>query len=148
MNIYSQTDPRYGGKRIGMTNYMIADRGCMITVLAMISSILGDPLPPDTLASTLRFNGDGAVLWASVDFGKWHFVWRDYQRNDAKSNQYVERGDMACAFQTLGGRHWVLPIALSQKLGSHIILDPQDGVMKTMAAYKNEINGVAYFERK
>jgi len=142
MKIYSQRDPKWGGKTIGNSKSLIKDYGCTISGIAMLSSWYGCDHDPAWMAKNLRFLND-LVIWQSVTEKlcfKW--VWRQYGRNDAKILASLKGKTTSCLLQ-VQNRHWIVGI---RKIGNYYwCADPWTGTRRFI--HKSLISGSSHFDR-
>lgn len=64
VELYKQTDPRWGEVRLGSSYETISSVGCTTTCLAMSESYRGEtPVYPDDMQSRLGYTSSGSLYW-------------------------------------------------------------------------------------
>lgn len=144
---FSQRDPRWANILIGKSRLTIGRYGCTITSIADLSTYFGDNLTPDQINGKIRFTPDGLVIWASCVFGHFLFERREYGRNDREIAAALAHPDRAVILQVANKSHWVVASGFDRPNKLFRIADPWLGDRATMARYKNDITGAAYFTR-
>lgn len=150
MKILSQKNPTWANVKLGNSNSTIANYGCTITCLSMLSDWYGDWKSPDWIAKNLSFNNNGEIFWTSIN-GKmpFDFVYRYYKQDDKKIKEILDSKDNACLLRInyiSRGKsfvHWVVALLYGKE--GYRIADPLDGTTKWL---KFKITGFTEVRRK
>lgn len=127
----SQRDPKWGGKTIGKTKYLIKDWGCTITCIAMLSDYFKDYHDPAFMAKKLDFTDEAKIYWKSIDRElKFKFEWRFYNYQETRIIEALKNPNKACVLE-IKKRHWV--VALRKVPYGYWVADPWDGRNKFMS---------------
>ena len=149
MSYFSQRDARWAKEKLGESRLTIGRFGCTTTCLSMISSYFGCLRLPSELAHDIHnYTKDGLVIWKNLTFTKMRFVSREYQRNDEKIREYLRDADKAVILEVNDHAHWVVGVKPTLVGNDYVIIDPWDGLKKTLKKPYRNITGVSYFERK
>ena len=145
----SQRDPRWAQVFLSPSRLTIGRYGCTTTSICMISDYFGCYKAPDqVIGHEIQYNGEGLILWTTINFPCFKFSERIYGQNDDKIRDALKDPNKAVILQVNHGAHWV--VALSKTLfgNDYNILDPWTG--KKSQAIKNyhNISGAAVFIRK
>jgi hypothetical protein len=140
MIILSQRNPAWGNKKIGSSNSLVKDYGCVITSISMLSSWYNCYHDPGWMAKYLSFQVD-KILWKSVtDKLCFSWVWRQYGYDENKIVNSLKGEKTSCILQVYS-RHWVVAL---KKIGNYYwVADPWDGKKKLM--HKKYVTGSAHF---
>lgn len=126
----SQRDKKWGNVKLGFSNVLIRDYGCVITALANMFDTT-----PLVINDYLKKNGGyvngNLVYWAKVP----GFIYRGWSYNNDKVKEAIKKYG-ACIVQTdfdgnprTNGDHYVV------FTGNHKLIDPWDGKEKPTSAY-------------
>ena len=149
MSYFSQRDPRWAKEKLGESQLTVGRFGCTTTALSMLSSYFGCLRLPSELAHDVHnYTKGGLVIWQNLTFDKMKFAGREYQRNDEKIREYLKDSDKAVIFEVNDHSHWVVGVKPTLVGNDYVIVDPWDGLKKTLKKSYRNITGVAYFERK
>lgn len=147
----SQKDPRWSYVRMGNSSSTIGGYGCLITSLSMLSSWYGKYRHPEWMANNLSFTNGGLLFWRSITDSElpMKFVYRYYQRNDAKMKEILKSANGSCVVEVaLGtGRHWLPVIGHSAIFGFKVV-DPLRGDSVYLNKRYPRITGFAELTRK
>lgn len=141
---FSQRDFRWSEKTIGQSGQTIGRIGCTVTSISMLSTFYGDNFFPNEIVDKCLFTPQGLIIWASCIFPHFKFEWREYNRNEKNIRDALKHPDRSVILQVANKSHWVVAIRSTKPLG---IADPWLGDKTTMARYKDNITGAAYFIR-
>jgi hypothetical protein len=137
---YSQRDPRWGNNKLGFSNYLLKDKGCLVTALASFASqVYNTNLTPDIVNSRLKAVNafDGALLyWSRVPlaYSKFQWVKRSPIYNNVEVSHSVYQLKTPVLVQvnawSIGAAiHWVLFIADQKEM------DPWRGAVISTTTY-------------
>jgi ABC-type bacteriocin/lantibiotic exporter with double-glycine peptidase domain len=140
MKILCQRFFPWSNETIGQTKVRIADKGCTITCLSMLSDWYGNFRTPDWIAKNLSFTNAARVYWNSMN-GKlpFRFVYRYYRQNDAKIKEILSSKDNACLLE-VNNNHWVVLVGYS-KIYGYKVADPYYGDTIYLSKRKYRITG-------
>ena len=144
MNSFSQRNPEWARARLGESDLTIGRFGCTTTCIANLSSYFKDDLNPIQISQRIKYTPGGLVIWASCIFPSFVFERREVGRNDEEIMKALLDPKRAVILNVANGSHWVVAIGGGPTLR---IADPWLGDRSTMARYKNDITGAAYFKR-
>jgi hypothetical protein len=140
---YSQRDPKWADYKLGDSNLSIGRFGCTTTSIADLSTYFLDNLNPLEVSKKIKYT-QGLVIWSSCVFHHFRFERREYGRNDANIIRALKDPNKAVILNVAQGSHWVVATQATNPFG---IADPWLGDRSTMARYKNNITGAAYFTK-
>lgn len=144
----SQRDLRWSNYVMAPSHLTLGRYGCTTTCISMLSDYFGCFESPESVAKNhLKYNAQGLILWATINFSKMAFKWREYTFNPVMIDESLKDPNKAVILQVNNGAHWVVAIRKVPFSKHYFIVDPWDGKVKTTAAYKN-ITGSAHFIRK
>lgn len=150
MKSFSQRDARWSSMLLGDSDLTIGRYGCTTTCIADLSTYFGGAFDPAEASRKIKYTKDGLVIWASCKFLKFGFWFRQYGRNDRDIKNALADPNVAVILNVAGGSHWVVasgkPSIISMP-NNYKIADPWLGDFSTMARYKGNITGAAYFRR-
>jgi ABC-type bacteriocin/lantibiotic exporter with double-glycine peptidase domain len=148
MIILSQKNPLWRNVKIGKSNSAIADYGCVITSLSMLSEWYGKYKDPEWMAKNLSFTLEGLILWKSITESilPMKFVYRYYAKNDIKIKEILASKNSACILQ-VNGNHWVVLIGYSKMFG-YKVADPFYGDTTYLISRNYKITGFTELIRK
>ena len=138
--IYAQRDTRWGNNKLGFSNYLLKDKGCLVTALAsFVSSVYQQNITPDLTNNKLKAAGafsGGLLYWSKVPtaFPKFKWVKRVRGYNNAEVSTYVYTKKIPVLVEvnawSIGAPiHWVL------FLGDRKMMDPWAGSIQSTAKY-------------
>ena len=147
MTLYSQRDPRWRAVQLGTSGRSMAQIGCMVTSIAMLSDYFKPAVRPDDVVITSKFTSGGLLIWGSLQLLGFKFSWRGYDRNDHEIMRHLKDKDLAVLLQVADKTHWVVATGRDFFSGLYKIADPLYGDRATMKRYQDNITGAAYFKR-
>ena len=155
MILYSQRDPSWAELKLGDSPLTMGRYGCTTSCIAMLSTYFQPFIPytPGSIINAsqprhLRYTAPGGlILWPSAKFEHFAFYRRVYERNDAEIQRHMKDPNLAVILEVANRSHWVVGVSRNPITGSYKIADPWIGDYATMARYKNDITGAAYFGR-
>jgi hypothetical protein len=145
MRYLSQRDQAWGGVKIGKTNALVRDKGCLIACVSMSSDWFGCYRNPGDCAQKLSFTNSVLLLWASIGgvFSNMTFLWREYKYTKPMISEALKNPAKTCILNVDKGGHWVL--ALNEiGFGKYWVCDPWDGRRKIYGG----VVGCAVLKRK
>jgi len=140
MKVLSQRDPAWSQTKIGNTNITIGRYGCTLTSISMLSDYFGCYKSPKDMASFLKYDASGRILWQSAKFDKFRFLKRTYSKNDVEIRDAIKSPKKAVILE-LGYSHWVVACKDLGVLG-YWVADPYDGKKRLNT---KKITGAAFF---
>jgi hypothetical protein len=66
MQLYKQGDPRWALKKLGASNWNMAQKGCVTTDVTMSADYFGIKMTPGQVVEKLSYTNTGLLLWPSV----------------------------------------------------------------------------------
>ena len=145
----SQSNPQWRNNPIGATKTTIAQAGCTLTCVSMLSSYFGCYLSPAQIASHAGwFNADAQMLWPKLDFTHMRFAWREYGFVPALVDASLADPNKAAIVRVSmgGGFHWL--VAIQKEGADYLCVNPLGGGTCLVEHTYGPINGSAHFERK
>lgn len=133
--------------KLGNSQLTMGRYGCTTTAIADLSTYFGGDFNPGQACQRIQYT-QGLVIWASCNFEKFRFWFREFGRNDTNIRNAIADPDVAVILNVAGGSHWVVASGRPLFGKSYKIADPWLGDFNTMARYKDSIVGAAYFRRK
>jgi len=147
MKILSQRNKFWANIKLGSSNLTLGRYGCTTTCISMLSDYFGAFFNPDTLARNVKlYTSDGLIIWKNLMVANFKFERREYGRNDTEIMKALKDPNRAVILEVANHSHWVVCIGKTL-FGNYKIADPWFGDISTMARYKNDITGAAYFQR-
>lgn len=147
MLLYSQRDPRWRSEQVGKSGRTMAQIGCLITCIAMLSSYFKPTRTPFDILHAAKFTPNGLLYWNSLKLQGFRFYKRVYSREDMFIQHHLSNPDLAVVLQVAEATHWVVGIGKTLIGNSYRIADPLLGDRSSMARYQESITGAAYFQR-
>lgn len=95
-------------------------------------------------ANHINYTKDGLILWQSCHFVNFKFDRREFGRNDQSIVAAIKNPNTAVILE-VNHSHWVVAVGKNWITGNYKIADPWFGDLSTIARYKNNITGAAYF---
>ena len=148
MILYSQRDPRWRSEQVGSHGRPMAQIGCVVTAVAMLSTYFHPDRDPSQILRHCDFTEDGRIFWASCNFDNFRWYNRVYVRDDNTIKRHIADPNLAVLLHVANRTHWVVATAVSLLTGKVKIADPLYGDRATMNRYQDNINGASYFRRK
>jgi hypothetical protein len=148
MTIFSQRDPRWAAREIGLSKLTVGRFGCTLTSVAMLSTYFGENLDPGSILSLLKFTPGGLLIWKSADFAKFRFERRVYYRDNASISAALKDLNRAVILEVAQKSHWVVATGWQPETYCFKIADPWLGDHSNMKRYGDNITGMAFFTKK
>lgn len=148
MILYSQRDPKWRSLQVGSAGRPMAQIGCVVTAIAMLTTYFRPMRSPADVLRHCRFTPDGRIIWASCNFENFRWYQRVYVRHDQGIKQHIKHPNLAVVLQVADRTHWVVGIGVPLFGGPLRIADPLLGDRASMSRYQDNITGAAYFIRK
>ena len=144
---FSQRDPRWSSKRLGMSTLTMGRFGCTTTCISNLSTYFGDNLNPDQVRQRINYTLGGLIIWESCQFKKFRFWFREFGKKEQNIKNALADKNLAVILQVNKGSHWVVATGYDNVNKTFKIADPWFGDRSTMKRYNNDITGAAYFKR-
>lgn len=149
MKYLSQIDPNWGHVKIGKTKRTIAEIGCLITSISMISDYFGEYKTPDFIARNADFTSDGRLYWSSLKkiFRKFTFTGRGNGNNISVISNHLANPDTAVILQVRNKSHWVVAVRDPKYSNDFLVVDSLNGKTRIAIGDFGNITGYATFKR-
>lgn len=149
MQILSQRDLRWAGKKLGRSEFTVGRFGCTTSAISMGHSFFFPKtfLTPAQIAIQDIYTIKGLIIWDRIKLPGMRFSGRMYHRDDAAILAALKDPNRFVILQVNNGAHWVLACRPTIFGKSYRVADPWDATYcDVIARYKN-ITGCAFFTR-
>lgn len=138
---YNQRDSAWGNQLIGRSNVSIAEVGCLVTSIAMVTSHYGKTLTPAQIAGSSNpfFYNTADMLW----------TWSGPVNGVTATRSRVGYSVAALDAELASGRPAIVRITAANSVGTHfvVITKKQDGVYLMKDPYEADGNDIPFTDK-
>lgn len=145
--LIGQRDKKWGATLIGSTKITVAEEGCLISCLSMITFLIGKGVTPDYIAKQKKwFTPQGLFIWSNLSqLGLKLDVYEAFE-DDAKIAKYLEDPNKFAVLRVNFNKHFVLGYH-NQGKGSFLAADPWFAAINDPKKVWHNISGTAFISK-